>query len=70
MQPSFILELARQLLRWLSIWLISVGLPEPVAALLEHPEFVAQLAAAVSLSLADGGWLVVKAKQLRAWWRA
>jgi hypothetical protein len=70
MPSSFVLELVRQLLRWLSVWLISVGLPEPLAALVQDPEFVANVAAAISLSIAEGGWVVVKAKQFRAWLRA
>lgn len=68
MHPSIVLELTRQLLRWLSVYLLGFGLPPGLVGIVEHPEFVAQIAAAISLGLADGGWLVVKAKQLRLWW--
>lgn len=70
MKQSLILELVRQALRWLSIYLISVGLPEPLAVFVQDPELAAEIAAAITLSLADGGWLVVKAKQFRAWLRS
>lgn len=70
MPQSFLLELVRQVLRWISIYLIGVGLPEPIAVTLDNPELAAEIAAAITLSLADGGWLVVKAKQFRAWLRS
>jgi len=70
MPQSFLLELVRQVLRWISIYLIGVGLPEPIAVTFDNPELAAEIAAAITLSLADGGWLVVKAKQFRAWLRS
>ncbi len=67
MPSSLTLELTRQVLRWLCLYLVGFGLPPELARIVEHPEFVAQVAAAISLGLADGGWLVVKAKQFRLW---
>ena len=67
---SFTLEFVRQCLRWLTIWLVGVGLPEPIAVAFDNPELAAEIAAAITLSIADGGWLVVKAKQFKAWLRA
>lgn len=64
------LELTRQALRWLSIYLISLGLPAQIAAAFDSPALAAEVLATVSLALAEGGWLVVKAKQFRAWVRA
>jgi hypothetical protein len=70
MPQSILLELVRQVLRWSTLWLIAKGLPEPIAVVFDNPDFAAQIAASITLSLADGGWLVVKAKQFRAWLRA
>jgi hypothetical protein len=67
MPTSLILEFIRQMLRWLSVYLLAAGVPEPLAKFLEHPEVVQYVAAMVSLALADTGWLIVKVKQLRAW---
>ena len=61
----FILELIRQVLRWLGVYLMTIGLPAEMAGLLEHPEVVQMLAGAVSYALADGGWLMAKWKQAR-----
>ena len=67
MSASLILEIIRQLLRWLSVYLLAAGVPEPLAAFVENPEVAQYLAAAISLALADTGWLIVKFKQFRAW---
>jgi hypothetical protein len=67
MTSAVFLELVRQLLRWLSLYLVGVGLPPQMAVLVEHPEVVAQVVALASLALAETGWLIVKAKQLRTW---
>ena len=63
MTNPFVLELLRQLLRWLSVWLIAAGLPAPLAAVLEHPETAAITAGLISLALAETGWLIAKMRQ-------
>lgn len=67
MSAAITLEIVRQLLRWLSVYLLGFGMPAEVAALFEHPEIVNGIAAAISLGLAEGGWLIVKVKQFREW---
>lgn len=63
MSNPFVLELLRQLLRWLAVWLIGVGFPAPVAVVLEHPEAAAFAAGLISLALAETGWLISKVRQ-------
>lgn len=67
---SLYLEFVRQMLRWLALYLLGIGMPEPLAAFVENPEFVAYVAATLSLALAEGGWLITKWKQLRNWLRS
>jgi hypothetical protein len=60
--PPFAFELSRQLLRWLGVWLMTLGLPEDVAALIEHPEAVEMLAGAISYIAAEVFWALAKAR--------
>lgn len=62
----FALEMIRQILRWLAVYLVALGLPASIQPWFEHPETVAVVAAIVSYLLADTGWLVSK---LRGWIR-
>ena len=62
------LELIRQLLRWLGVWLMTVGVPEELAGLTTHEDFVFAVAGAIMYAVADTGWLVAKWRQFRAWW--
>lgn len=57
------LELLRQLLRWLGIWLVAAGVPEPLARLLEHPEAAAFVGGLISIAIAETGWLIAKVRQ-------
>ena len=58
-------ELLRQVLRWLGVYLATVGLPEPLAALVSDPQTVSLVAAAISYGLADTGWLMKKIRGAR-----
>jgi len=62
----FAMEIIRQCLRWLAVYLVALGLPASIQPLFEHPEAAAVVAAAISYLLADTGWLVSK---VRSWFR-
>lgn len=62
------LEILRQVLRWLGVWLMTVGVPEEIAGLTMHEDFVLAVAGAVMYAVADTGWLMVKWKQFKNWW--
>lgn len=62
-------EFVRQAMRWAAVALISLGLPPPVAALIQHPEFVAWASGLVIYALSDTGWAVSYGKRVRDWWR-
>lgn len=60
-------EIIRQLLRLTGLILVATQwVPQPVAALLEHPDTVAFATGLVSYALADTGWLMSKVGNLRA----
>lgn len=64
----FLAELIRQALRWLGVYLMTAGvLPPELAALVDDAGTTEFVIGAVSYALADGGWLVAKARQFRAW---
>ena len=65
MSNALALELTRQLLRWLSIYLIGLGLPADLAALVAHPDIVANVAATAFLMLAETGWIMTKIRKHR-----
>lgn len=67
MPQSLLLEFIRQFMRWFSVYLLTVGLPEPIANFVENPEFIQYLTVTIMLGLSETGWLVVKWKQFRAW---
>ena len=57
------MELIRQALRWVGVWLMTTGLvPAEVAALFDDPETAAFVAGVVSYALAETGWLASKVK--------
>lgn len=64
---SLVLELVRQMARWLVILLLGFGVPDSLAKLIENPELVANVAAALVLAFSEGGWTIVKFKQFKAW---
>lgn len=57
MNPLF-LELVRQCLRWVGVWLMTVGVPEEVASLTSRQDFIVFVAGLVSYAAADTGWAV------------
>jgi len=63
-----LLEIVRQLLRWLGLALINVPfIPEAIVGLTSNEEIILWVAGLVSYALADTGWLVAKWHQFRAW---
>lgn len=64
------MELIRQVLRWLGVWLMTIGVPESIAGLTTHEDAVLGVAGFIMYLVADTGWLAVKWKQFRAWWSA
>lgn len=62
------MELIRQVLRWLGVWLMTIGVPESIAGLTTHEDAVLGVAGFIMYLVADTGWLAVKWKQFRAWW--
>jgi hypothetical protein len=67
MPQSLILEFVRQFLRWASVYLLTVGLPEWAANFVQNPEFVQYVTVSLMLGMSETGWLVVKLKQLKTW---
>ena len=65
MNNALVLELTRQLLRWLSIYLVGVGLPDGLAALVAHPDVVENVAATLLMMLAETGWIMTKIRKWR-----
>lgn len=69
MKFATVLELARQLLRLVGLYLASVGLPDEYVKWLGDPTTVNLVAGFISYSTAETGWLVVKYKQFMKWFR-
>lgn len=67
---SFILELTRQSLRWLALYLIAQGLPPGIADLLGHPAVSDYVAGMVVYAIAESGWIVAKVREFRKWLEA
>ncbi len=61
------LEFIRQGLRWLAIYLASVGLPKEYVALIGDPATVNLAAAIFSYGVAEIGWVWAKLKQFVKW---
>ncbi|MGL5830021.1 MAG: hypothetical protein ACRC0L_10690 [Angustibacter sp.] len=62
------LELVRQLLRWLGVWLMTIGVPEELAGLTTHEDTVLGVAGFIMYLVADTGWLVARWRAIVAWW--
>jgi hypothetical protein len=63
MNPLF-LEIVRQVLRWLGVWLMTVGVPESIAGLTANEDAILGVAGLLMYLVADTGWLAAK---WRAW---
>jgi hypothetical protein len=58
------MELIRQALRWIGVWLMTTNLlPPSVAELVDDPETVALVAGFVSYALAEIGWIGSKVRK-------
>ena len=64
MTNPIVLEIVRQTLRWIGVWLMTVGVPESIASLATHEDAVFGIAGFVMYLVADGGWIAAK---WRAW---
>jgi hypothetical protein len=60
-----VLELVRQVLRWLCVWLMTVGVPDEVIGLTANEDFIVGVAGLVMYLIADTGWLAAKWRQWR-----
>ncbi len=65
---QWFLELVRQFMRWVGVWLMTIGIPEPIAAMTAHDDAVMGVVGFCIYLTADGGWLASKWKQFKAWW--
>jgi len=63
MNPLF-LEIVRQILRWIGVLLMTIGVPENIAMLTNNEDAVIGVAGLVMYLVADTGWLATK---WRAW---
>lgn len=55
------MELVRQALRWLGVWLMTAGvLPAEIAALIDDAGTTEFVIGMVSYALAEAGWLAAK----------
>lgn len=63
----FFLELVRQFLRWVGVWLMTIGIPENVAGLTAHEDAIMGVVGFVAYLVADGGWLAAKWRQFQVW---
>jgi hypothetical protein len=62
------LELVRQFMRWVGVWLMTIGVPESLAGMTSHEDAVMGVVGFCIYLTADGGWLASKWKQVRTWW--
>lgn len=65
-----VLEIVRQVLRWIGVWLMTVGVPDELVGLTSNEDFIDGVTGFIMYALADAGWLVVKWKQFWAWWKS
>lgn len=63
----FQLELLRQGMRLLGLFLVTVGLPQPIADWVGEPETVNLVAGLIVYAMADTGWLASLMTRYRAW---
>lgn len=66
MEAAAALELVRQILRLLGLWLVTMGLPADLAKLLDHPDAAALTMGLISYALAEMGWIGAKWRHWRA----
>lgn len=65
MTQSFKLEIVRQALRALSVWLLALGMPNEFEQLFAHPQAAEITIAMAAYLIAEAGWVVAKVRQ---WW--
>lgn len=63
----FFLEIVRQFMRWLGVWLMTIGVPESIAGLTSHEDAIMGVVGFAMYAVADTGWLAAKWRQFRAW---
>ena len=63
----FFLELVRQFLRWIGVWLMTIGIPENIAGLTMHEDAIMGAVGFAMYLAADGGWLAAKWRQFQDW---
>ena len=65
--PLF-LELVRQFMRWVGVWLMTIGVPESIAGLTTREDAIMGVIGFFMYLTAETGWLAVKWKQFKVWW--
>ena len=60
-----VLEITRQVLRWIGVWLMTVGVPDQIVGLTANEDAIMGVAGLVMYALADTGWLASKWKAWR-----
>ena len=63
-----LLELIRQGLRWLGVWLMTIGVPESIVQLTGQEDVIMGIAGFVMYAIADTSWLVTFWRRCKAWW--
>lgn len=61
------LELVRQFMRWVGVWLMTIGVPESIASMTTHEDAIAGVVGFCLYVTADTGWLASKWAQIKAW---
>jgi hypothetical protein len=56
------MELIRQVLRWIGVYLMTIGLPGELGALFNDPATASLVAGGISYAIAETGWLAAKVK--------
>ena len=65
MNKGFALEVVRQSLRALTVYLLAAGMPPELAPLFEHPHAAELVIAFIFYAIAEVGWVIAK---FREWW--
>lgn len=65
MGNALTLELVRQAMRLLGVWLMTIGVPKSLAIMTTSEDAIVAVTGLIMYAIADGSWLVTKWKQFR-----
>ncbi len=63
----FFAELVRQSLRWIGVWLMTIGVPESIAGLTSREDAIMGVIGFVAYLAADTGWAAGLVTRYKAW---